>query len=113
MLAYMSATTFYGIENGVNLLINPSEPFMYLRIGLIGALLLLFFTRVPRSIATRLFTGILAGALFIVNGYFMMSNSLMLLDGMMFALVAIILGIEALEFEPESDIQVLAKNHAE
>lgn len=106
MLLYMSATAHYGISNGVDLFINHELSFTYLRLSLIGALAVLFFTEVPRSIATRFFTGIIAAALFGANGYFLLENAIPIMDGMMFGLVAIILAIEALEYEPQPKVQL-------
>lgn len=102
-LFYMSATVYYGINNGVDLFINHSTMFMYVRLGLIGALALLFFTQVPRSIATRMFVGIISAILLLANAYYVLDATMAPLDGMMFSVVAIILGIEALEYEPETN----------
>lgn len=106
MLLYMSATAHYGITNGVDLFISHEQSFTYLRLGLIGALAVLFFTEVPRSMATRFFTGVIAAVLFMANGYFLLENVLPIMDGMMFSLVAIILAIEAIEYEPQPKVEL-------
>lgn len=93
----MTATSVYGLQNGIDVLMSDNMMFNYLRLGLVGALGVLLLTQVPRSIATRAFVGVVAVVLLGLNGYYMLGDQLYVFDGMMFALVAIIMALEAIE----------------
>lgn len=100
LAAAAAYTAHYQLQNGLDIIISMSPVLVMVRLAIIGVLLLLLFTNVPRSIATRGFVAVSAVLLMTLNLSLLADYQIQLFDAMLFAAVSIIFAIEALELEP-------------
>lgn len=92
-------TSFTHVTNGINFFITPDISYDIVRAGAVAILISLLFITAPRSMAMRLFLGLIATVLFAGSIWLLLDYQMLLLDAVVFIAVAIVFCIEALEPE--------------
>lgn len=80
------------------------------RVLMIAVLLVLLFTNPPRSYTLRAMFGMAAGVVFTVFFGMLANSTMYILDMMVFAQASVILGLEALEFNPNTEAEITTRS---
>jgi hypothetical protein len=92
-------TSLAQVTNGINYFIASETSYDIVRVGAIAILVSLLFIKAPRSMAMRLFLGLVASVMFFGSVWVLLNYQMLMIDTFVFMAVAIVFGVEALEPE--------------
>lgn len=93
------ATSLTHVTNGINFFIATEISYDIVRVGVLAILVSLLFIKAPRSMAMRIFLGIIAAVVFISSTWMLLNYQMQMIDTFVFIISAIVFAIEALEPE--------------